>query len=323
MFDWMLILKNIVYVLVFPGLLFSSVFGLWLAGVDRKMVARMQKRVGPPIMQPTYDFFKLLGKETIVPDGAAKTTFLIAPYVGLVSLIVTVLFIPIAGIQAFGGVADVVVILYLLTIPALSIIFGGSASGNPFAGVGISRQMVSIMAYELPLILILLAIGRMCGEGGGLGVTFSLGAITEFQAENGPNLFHWSMIPAAVAMLLVIPCEVGAHPFDVGEAETEICEGPLVEYSGAPLAVFKLSHAIKMFVMTALFTALFLGGISTGMVWLDVIIVLAICTLITIVCMSLAHAITARLKVEQVFKFYWTAVSGLALISLILVWIGA
>ena len=323
MFDWMLILKNIVYVLVFPGLLFSSVFGLWLAGVDRKMVARMQKRVGPPIMQPTYDFFKLLGKETIVPDGAAKTTFLIAPYVGLVSLIVTVLFIPIAGIQAFGGVADVVVILYLLTIPALSIIFGGSASGNPFAGVGISRQMVSIMAYELPLILILLAIGRMCGEGGGLGVTFSLGAITEFQAENGPNLFHWSMIPAAVAMLLVIPCEVGAHPFDVGEAETEICEGHLVEYSGAPLAVFKLSHAIKMFVMTALFTALFLGGISTGMVWLDVIIVLAICTLITIVCMSLAHAITARLKVEQVFKFYWTAVSGLALISLILVWIGA
>lgn len=280
--NWMLILKNLVYVLIFPGLLFSSVFGLWLAGVDRKMVARMQKRVGPPIMQPTYDFFKLLGKETIVPDSAAKTTFLIAPYVGLVSLIVTVLFIPIAGIQAFGGVADVVVILYLLTIPALSIIFGGSASGSPFAGVGISRQMVSIMAYELPLILILLAIGRLCGQEGGVGVTFSLTAITQFQIANGPNLFHWSMIPAAVAMLLVIPCEVGAHPFDVGEAETEICEGPLVEYSGAPLAVFKLSHAIKMFVMTALFTALFLGGVTTGMVWLDVLIVLAICTLLTI-----------------------------------------
>lgn len=323
MIDWMLILKNLVYVLIFPGLLFSSVFGLWLTGVDRKMVARMQKRVGPPILQPTYDFFKLLGKETIVPAGAARTTFLIAPYVGLVSLIVTVLFIPIAGIQAFGGVADVVVILYLLTIPALSIIFGGSASGSPFAGVGISRQMVSIMAYELPLILILLAIGRLCGQGGGLGVTFSLTAITQYQTVYGPNLFHWSMLPAAAAMLLVIPCEVGAHPFDVGEAETEICEGPLVEYSGAPLAVFKLSHAIKMFVMTALFTALFLGGITTGMVWLDVIIVLAICTLLTIVCMSLAHAITARLKVEQVFKFYWTVVSGLALVSLILVWIGA
>lgn len=320
--DYMSILKNVVYVLIFPGLLFTAVFGLWLAGVDRKMVARMQKRIGPPLMQPAYDFFKLLGKETILPDNAARLTFTAAPYVGLVSLVVTVLLIPLAGFQVFGGVADVVVILYLLTIPSLALIFGGSASGSPYAGVGISRQMVTIMAYELPLIIILLAVGRLAGRGYDMGVTFSLGQMAEFQAANGPNIFHWSMIPAALAMLFVIPCEVGAHPFDVGEAETEICEGPLVEYSGAPLAVFKLSHAIKMFVMTALFTALFLGGITTGMLWLDIIIVLVICTLVTIISMSLAHAITARLKVEQVFKFYWTVVTGLALISLILVWIG-
>lgn len=323
MIDWMLVLRNVVNILIFPGLLFSSVFGLWLAGVDRKVVARMQKRIGPPVTQPTYDFFKLLGKETIVPENAARATFLIAPYVGLVSLVVTVLFIPIGGMQAFTGVADLVVILYLLTIPALAIVFGGSASGSPYAGVGISRQMVTIISYELPLILIFLAVGRFCGRGGELGLTFSLSEITDFQLSNGPNLFHWGMLPAAAAMLLVIPCEVGAHPFDVSEAETELCEGPLVEYSGAPLAVFKLSHAIKMFVMTALFTALFLGGITTGMVWLDVVIALCICTLLTILCMTLAHAITARLKVEQVFKFCWTAVSGLALLSLILVWLGA
>ena len=66
---------------------------------------------------------------------------------------------------------------------------------------------------------------------------------------------HWSMIPAAIAMLLVIPSEVGSHPFDVAEAETEICEGPLVEYSGALLGVYKLNHAIKMFILTALFAA--------------------------------------------------------------------
>lgn len=321
--DWLEVLKYIIYALVFPGLLFSSVFGLWLAGVDRKAVARMQKRKGPPLTQPMYDFFKLLGKETIVPANAAKATFLIAPYVGLVSLVVTVLFIPIGGVQAFGGIADTVVILYLLTIPALAIIFGGSASGSPFAGVGISRSMVAIISYELPFILVLLAVGRVAGEGSSLGLTFSLEKITAFQQANGPLLFHWSMIPAAAAMLLIIPCEVGAHPFDVGEAETEICEGPLVEYSGAPLAVFKLSHAIKMFVMTALFTALFLGGISTGMVWLDVLIALAICTLVTVLSMSLAHAVSARLRVEQLFRFFWTGVSGLALVSLILAWIGA
>lgn len=313
------ILMKFVYILVFPGLLFSSIFGLWLSGIDRKVVARMQKRLGPPVSQPFYDFFKLLGKETIVPASAAKTTFLLAPYIGLASLIVTVMFIPIAGLQAFSGMADTVVILYLLTIPALSIIFGGSASGSPFAGVGVSRSMVTIIAYELPLILIILAVGKLTGEG---GITFSLAQINEWQAANGPILFHWSMLPAAAAMFLVIPCEVGAHPFDAGEAETEICEGPLVEYTGAPLAVFKLSHAIKMFVMTALFTALFLGGITTGMLWLDVIIALAFCTVLTILSMSLLHAICARLKIEQVFKFYWTAVAGLALVSLVLVWLG-
>ena len=105
------ILIKAVYILIFPGLLFASVFGLWLAGVDRKLLARMQKRVGPPILQPTYDFFKLLGKETIVPANAARLTFLAAPYVGLVSLIVTALFIPLGGLQAFGGTADTVVIL--------------------------------------------------------------------------------------------------------------------------------------------------------------------------------------------------------------------
>ena len=124
----MKLLMNLVYILIFPGLLFSSVFGLWLAGIDRKILARMQKRVGPPVMQPTYDFFKLMGKETIIPDNAARSTFLLAPYIGLASLIVTVLFIPIAGIQAFGGVADIVVILYLLTIPSLAIMFGVAAA---------------------------------------------------------------------------------------------------------------------------------------------------------------------------------------------------
>ena len=135
-------------------------------------------------------------------------------------------------------------------------------------------------------------------------------------------LFKWSMIPAAIAMLMVIPCEIGMHPFDVAEAETEICEGMLAEYSGAPLGVFKLSHCVKMYVMTALFCALFLGGLSTGMIILDVIIVIALCAVVTFVTMTVPHAVCARFKVEQVFKFYWTVVAGLAAISAILVWFG-
>ena len=317
--DIMDIVMYAVYILIFPGALFTCLFGLWLAGIDRKVVARMQKRKGPPLSQPAWDFLKLCGKECIVPAGAARGVYLAAPYVGLASLVVTVLFIPLGGFRAFGGVADTVVILYLLTIPTLAMIFGGSASGSPFAGVGASRTMVSIMSYELPLILVILAVGKGATPDG-YYFTFSFDQITLIQQVFGPNLFDWRLIPAAVAMLLVIPCEVGQHPFDVGEAETEICEGPLVEYSGKPLAVFKLSHAIKMFVMTALFCALFLGGITTGMLWLDVVLALVFCSAVTLVCMSLLHAISARLRVEQLFKFFWTVVSGLALASLLLVW---
>ena len=112
------------------------------------------------------------------------------------SLIVTALFIPLGGLQAFGGTADTVVILYLLAIPSLAIIFGGAASGSPFAGVGVSRSMVAIMSYELPLILVLLAVGRAAGYG---YVTFSMEQISVIQQLTGPFLLDWRLIPSTWA----------------------------------------------------------------------------------------------------------------------------
>lgn len=315
-------LQYLGYVLIFPGFLFCFLAGMLLCGIDRKLVAKMQKRVGPPILQPFYDFFKLCGKETIIPASASKTTFLMAPLVGLADLVVIQLFIPVFSFSAFSGMADVIVILYLLLIPAMSIILGGAASGSPYAGVGLSREMVTIISCELPLVLVLLAVAKTVGSAMGTGLCFSLSDIAAYQAMNGSLITKLSMIPAAVAMLLIIPGETGNHPFDAAEAETEICEGLLAEYSGAPLGVFKLSHAIKMLTLTSLFVALFLGGLGTGIVALDGIILFLLCVVLTAVSISFVHAITARLKIEQIFKFYWTLVTGLALISLVLAWYG-
>ena len=315
-------LQYLGYVLIFPGFLFCFLAGMLLCGIDRKLVAKMQKRVGPPILQPFYDFFKLCGKETIVPAAASKTTFLMAPLVGLAALVVIQLFIPVFSFSAFSGMADVIVILYLLLIPAMSIILGGAASGSPYAGVGLSREMVTIISCELPLVLVLLAVAKTVGSAMGTGLCFSLSDIAAYQAMNGSLITRISMLPAAAAMLLVIPGETGNHPFDAAEAETEICEGLLAEYSGAPLGVFKLSHAIKMLTLTSLFVTLFLGGLGTGIVALDAIILFLLCVVLTAVSISFVHAITARLKIEQIFKFYWTLVTGLALISLVLAWYG-
>ena len=315
-------LQYLGYILIFPGFLFCFLCGGLLVGIDRKLVARMQKRVGPPILQPFYDFFKLCGKETIVPAAASRTTFLIAPLVGLAALVVIQLLIPIHGFAAFGGMADVIVILYLLLIPALSAILGAAASGSPYAGIGLSREMVTIIACELPLVLVLLAIARTVGNAMGTGLCFSMNAIAEYQAANGSLITKASMIPAAIAFAMVIPGETGSHPFDTAEAETEICEGMLAEYSGAPLAVYKLSHYVKVLTMTSLFVALFFGGIGTGIVAVDGLIVFVLCVIATALFISLVHAVTARLKIEQVFKYYWTVVSGLALVSLVLAWYG-
>lgn len=315
-------LQYLGYILIFPGFLFCFVCGMLLAGIDRKLVARMQKRVGPPILQPFYDFFKLCGKQTIVPDAANKTMFLMAPLLGLAALVVIQLFIPIFRFTAFHNMADIIVILYLLLIPAMSSILGAAASGSPYAGIGLSREMVTVISVELPFVLVLLAVAKTVGNAIGCGLCFSLTDIVGYQQASGSLILHPSMIPAAIAMLLVIPGETGNHPFDAAEAETEICEGMLAEYSGAPLGVYKLSHSIKLLTLTSLFVALFFGGFTSGLLLVDALVLFALCVVITAVSVSFVHAITARLKIEQVFKFYWTIVSGIALLSLVLAWFG-
>ena len=312
-------LEYLGYVLIFPGFLFCFITGMLLCGIDRKIVAKMQKRVGPPVLQPFYEFFKLCGKETIVPAAASGTVFMAAPIVGLSALVVLQLFIPIHGFTAFSGMADVIVILYLLLIPAMAAMLGGAASGSPYAGIGLSREMVTVISCELPLVLVLLAVGKVAG---GDSVTFSMSNIVKFQLDNGSLITHASLIPAAIAFLLIIPGETGSHPFDTAEAETEICEGLLAEYSGGPLAVFKLTNSIKLLTMTSLFTALFLGGIGVGIPAIDALIMFAFSVVITIVTVSLVHAVTARLKIEQVFNYDWTIVTALALVSLVMAWYG-
>lgn len=320
----MQIIKILFYILVFPGFLFSIFFGLLLSGINRKIVARMQRRVGPPIVQPFYDFFKLMGKDKIIPRNASKKAFLAAPIVGLLSVITISLFIPVFGYTFIPNTADVIVIIYLLTIPAVAIMVGGSSSSSPYAGIGISREMVVMLSYELPLAIVLLAVGIKAGSGLSQagGVTFSLKMISDYQAQNGIMISKLSMIPAAIAFLFIIPAEVGSIPFDVAEAETEICEGPLVEYNSLQLGMFKLTSSVKIFIMTSLFVALFLGGLGFNNLFGNIILLIVLDILITIVSISFVKSIVARIKIEQTLKFFWTIPTILALISLALSYVG-
>ena len=254
---------KLVYLILFPGFIFTIIMGLLISGIDRKIVARMQRRRGPKIIQPFYDIVKLIGKDTIVPRNASSRLFIIAPIIALVSICIVPILFPIYNhVTLFEGTADIVVIIYLLIIPSVAMIVGGIASGSPFASIGISREVVSMIAYELPLITSVLAVCKKAGMISGEGVIYSLSKIASVQEANGSFIFSISLLPAAIAFLMILPAKIGSSPFDVAEAETELCEGPLVEYSGLQLGLFKLTHKIKAYVITALFVVLFLGGIG-------------------------------------------------------------
>ena len=128
-----------------------------------------------------------------------------------------------------------------------------------------------------------------------------------------------------IAFLMILPAKVGIAPFDVAEAETEICEGPLVEYSGIYLTLFKLSHGIKSYVMAMLFVALFLGNMfmrfrsTTINLIINTVIIIALSVLINIVCLSIVRGSMGRYKTHQMFKFYWTIPTILSVISYFLV----
>lgn len=311
------------HMLIFPGGLFALAAGLLFKGLDRKIEARLQRRVGPPVIQPFLDLIKLGTKETIVPATANPTAFLTAPLIGLTGMAVCAAFIPVPGVYAgMSGMGDMLVLFYLLPLPAIALMVGGSASSSPFGALGFSREMCMMLAYEVPLLAVLLAVAMKVGAATGVGAEFSLGAVVAHQLEAGQLGLSMSMLPALLAYLLFLPGTMGVPPFDVPEAETEIAEGPLLEYSGPALGFFHLASALKTMVVLGLGVTMFFpapvpGGILANIAWF-----LFKCLLLMLLSLTLVKAATGRFRVDQAFVFYLKYPLPLSLISLALVWMG-
>jgi len=311
----------LLHMLVFPGGVFALAVGLFLKGLDRRMEARLQRRVGPPLTQPVLDVAKLLTKETLIPATAHRTAFLMAPILGFTGMAVCAAFIPIPGVyNGLINTGDLLVIFYLLPIPAIALMLGGSASSSPFGAVGFSREMVMVLAYEGPLLCILLAVAMLVGKGFGTGVEFSLAEVVRYQTIHGPLGLNPVMIPALIAYLMFLPGTMGVVPFDIPEAETEIIEGPLLEYGGPPLAMYKLTSALKTFVVLGLGVAIFFPGTIGDNVFVNIAWFLFKCLALMALSLTLVKSATGRFRVDQAFWFYVKYPAVLALISLGLVW---
>ena len=314
-------LLALLHMLVFPGGVFALGVGLFFKGLDRRMEARLQRRVGPPLNQPLLDLAKLLTKETIIPDTANKTAFLAAPVIGFTGMAVCAAFIPIPGVyQGLMNTGDLLVIFYLLPIPAIALMIGGSASSSPFGAVGFSREMVMMLAYEVPLLCVLLTVAMLVGKGFGGGVEFSLAEVVRYQADRGQLGFNPVMIPALFAYLMFLPGTMGVVPFDIPEAETEIIEGPLLEYGGPPLALYLLGSALKTFVVLGLGVAIFFPGTISDNALVNLVWFICKCFGLMVVSITVVKAATGRFRVDQAFWFYVKYPTALSLVSLGLVW---
>ncbi len=307
--------ETLFYFFIYPGLLFAGVVGGLLSWFDRKITAQVQFRKGPPLLQPFYDFLKLLlVKETILPARGAKMTFLIAPVLGLFGATISATFIllPLFNIN-IGFEGDVIVIFYLLTIPSLTYIIGALASGNPLASVGASREIKLIVSYELTFLLLFAAIILKADQ------SMKMSEIIQMQQAGAPFIGSISGVLLFIVGVFCIQAKLGLVPFDIAEAETELAEGAFIEYSGTVYALVKFTKYIMLFILPALLVGFLMSGFNwegIGILW-SILKLLAVVLLITLI-----RNTNPRLKIKQAMRFFLIGMNALVIIAIVLIYLG-
>lgn len=301
------LLNGLFAILVVPGFLFLALMGMVMEFVDRKLYARFQNRQGPPWFQPFADFIKLASKEDIVPSEASPFAFRLVPIVALAAALTSILYIPLWSTQAlmaFEG--DMVVVIYLLTIPTLCFFLGGWYSASLYATIGATRTLTQLFSYEVPLFLAVLSAGVTAGS-------WSISEIAGFYNQH-PWYAFTNIIGFGVA-IVALQGKLERVPFDIPEAETEIVAGAFTEYSGRLLALFRMTIDIEAVIGCSFIAAVFLPfglGLGTlagiGFYLLKVFLVLFISTAM--------RSVMARIRIEQMVKFCWTVMAPLALLQL-------
>jgi len=296
-------------IIVFPGFIFLCVAGMFAEYFDRIFHARMQNRKGPPWFQPIADFIKLSAKEDIVPEEADHFMFKAMPVVAVSSVVTAVLYIPLWSGQAmYSFEGDLIIVLYLLTIPTMTFFLAGWYSTSMFAAVGAVRTLTQLFSYEVPMYIALLAPAVLAN-------TWSLSGMTAYYA-NHPGYWLFNL-PALAVTMVVLLGKLEKVPFDINEAETEIVGGIFTEYGGRFLAFFRMAIDIEMIVAASLVAAVFLPfGLGLPPVIGFVLYLLKVALVVAGI--SFLRTIFARLRIDQMVSFCWRYLAPAAMVQILI-----
>ncbi len=279
----------------------AFIIGTFFLGLSRKLIARIQWRYGPPITQPIIDIIKLFSQKSI----SHGPIFNFGIILSLTGSILVILFLPMGKMYPLSSSGGLLVILYIMILSPLGIALSSGEAANPNASIGVSRKFILALGYEIPLLLIFLAVMTHYN-------TISIVKIVKMQSVTGWSLTSLPLLLSGIAYILILPAILGVKPFDIIKAPQEISSGPMVEYGGKFLALATIQHAFNEFIVISLFVNLFLGGASNvGYFFLKMLVVFLI--------YQCVNAVFPRLRIEQALRYLWKWPTLFAFVGLVIV----
>jgi len=269
----------------------AFVVGMFYGGFSRKIIARVQNRVGPPVWQNFLDVLKLLFKKTSVRYGLMHH---FAPLWMITMSITTLMFIPVLKDGLFFSnlnfSGDLIFLLYIMVFGPLGMALGAGSTGNPNSAMGVSRGLTQMVGFEIPWVMALVALMIQYK-------TTSVTGLMDIQSQSGTWMMFSSPF-AFLAALLAMPGMFRYSPFDIVGAPQELASGPVSEFGGKYLSTMMTSGSIFAFVKLTLYVDLFMGGASN-------LIVLVLKTFALYLYPVLWGAVSARFRTEQSVRYFW------------------
>jgi ech hydrogenase subunit B len=278
-----IIIRTLIVLIVAP------ILGCIMAGIDRKVSAHLQSRVGPPLLQPWYDFRKLMCKENVVVNKFQNVYIVFYFAFILLSLFMLVFEM------------DLLMIIFVYTIANVALILGSMSTGSPYSRIGASRETVAMLAYEPVLVFFVVGMYMLTGS-------FN---ITSLNSASGPLLTKLPLI--FVAMLFIMIIKFKKSPFDLSashHAHQELVKGMFTDFSGPTMAAIEFSHWYEY---------VFLSGIMF-LFWKQNIVIGTILSIFTFLFVIIVDNISARLSWNWLIKFTWTVVVSLSVINILFIY---